>query len=446
MLELKNKMLLGLAMSICLLFFLSMQNAGSFKTRIIIKPNQGKLITDIIQKAIDSCDATGGGEVIFPAGKFLCGGIQLKSNVTLQLDRGALLQGSDKYADYKNDAFIYGKDLSNIAIQGEGIIDGVDCYNPKGEEGFRGPHCIRLLNCKNITLSGFTIKNSANWAINCRYSSYGTVKNVTILGGHDGLHTRFCNNFTVTGCDFRTGDDAFAGNDNRDFVISDCKINTSCNGFRMGCLNFTVQRCKMWGPGEYIHKIQKRSNMLSAFVHFSPKDERSELKSGNWLIKEIEIENVDHVYNYNFEKGLWQTGQPVTNIRFDKIEAKGILSAFNIIGDGKQSFNLDVQNSTFSFREGSVFDATSFEGAKISSNALFNAYNFDQVKIQKVIFEKKDSRPVLNFISGNALTLDRVSFNTGSSHIPYSFDKIGEVKKKRLKLNKTEIKSKQFPL
>jgi hypothetical protein len=271
--------------------------------------------------------------VIFPAGKFLSGSLRLKSNVRLQLHKGAVLQGSDKYSDYENDAFIYGKDLTNIAIEGAGIIDGVDCYNPKGEEGFRGPHCIRLINCKNIILTGLTIKNSANWAINCRYSSFGTVKNVTILGGHDGLHTRFCSNFTVTGCDFRTGDDAFAGNDNLNFVITDCKINTSCNGFRMGCVDLTVKRCKFWGPGEYIHKIQKRSNMLAAFVHFSPKDERSVLKSGNWLIRDISIENVDHVYNYNFEKGLWQTGQPVTEVRFEHVKATGILSSFNIIGD-----------------------------------------------------------------------------------------------------------------
>ena len=433
-LQLKHRIITGLAISLCLVL-LSMQKVGSFKTRITIKPNQGGLITNIIQNAIDSCAATGGGEVIFPSGKFLCGGIQLKSNVTLQLQKGAILQGSDKYADYNNDAFIYGKDLSNISIHGEGIIDGVDCYNPKGEEGFRGPHCIRLVNCKNISLTGFTIKNSANWAINCRYSSFGTVKNVTILGGHDGLHTRFCNNFTVTGCDFRTGDDAFAGNDNRDFIITDCKINTSCNGFRMGCLNFTVQRCKMWGPGEYAHKIQKRSNMLSAFVHFSPKDESSALKSGNWLIKDIIIENVDHVYNYNFEKGLWQTGQPVTKVRFEKVKATGILSAFNIIGDEKLNFNLNVQNSLFSFREGAV-NSSAFEGAKILSPALFNAYNFDQVTLEKVIFEKKDSKPLLNFISGNALTLDRVSFITGSSSIPYNLDKIGEVKKEKLKLNK----------
>ncbi len=425
----KYRIIIGLAAILLVGVFLSAQNHRSTKPRIVIKPNQPGLITEIIQRAIDSCGASGGGVVVFPAGKFLSGGIQLKSNVTLQLNRGAYLQGSDKYADYKNDAFIFGKNLTNIAIEGEGIIDGVDCYNPKGEEGFRGPHCIKLISSKNISFTGITIKNSANWAINCRFCSFGKVENVTILGGHDGLHTRFCNNFVVKGCDFRTGDDAFAGNDNRDFVISDCKINTSCNGFRMGCLNLSVQQCKFWGPGEYIHKIQKRSNMLSAFVHFSPKDDHSALKSGNWLIKDITIENVDHVYNYNFEKGLWQTGRPVTKLSFENIQAKGILSAFNIIGDDSLNFILEVQNSLFSFREGITYDALAFEGAKIISPALFNATNFDQIKLMNVIFEKKSDVPVLNCTEGNAVTLDKVTFNTGSNTRPYNFDEIGELKK-----------------
>ncbi len=128
---------------------------------VSIKPEAG-LMTEIIQKTIDSCTEKGGGVVLFSAGTYLSGGIQLKSKVTLQFEKGAILKGSDKYADYKNDAFIFGKDLSDISIQGEGIIDGVDCYNPKGEEGFRGPHCIRLIGCKNITFRDITIKNSAN--------------------------------------------------------------------------------------------------------------------------------------------------------------------------------------------------------------------------------------------------------------------------------------------
>ena len=401
---------------------------------------QAGLMTEIIQKAIDSCAENGGGEVIFTTGTYLCGGIEMKSHVTLQFEKGVILQGSDKYVDYKNDAFIFGKDLTDIAIQGEGIIDGVDCINKQGEEGFRGPHCIRLINCKNILLEGFTIKNSANWAINCRYCSFVHVNKVSIRGGHDGLHTRFCNDFTVTNCDFRTGDDAFAGNDNRNFVVTDCKINTSCNGFRMGCLNFTVKHCQIWGPGESVHKIQKRNNMLAAFVHFSPKDENPKLESGNWLIEDVSIDNVDQVYVYSYPEGLWQTGQPATTIQFKDVKASKVLGAFNIIGDSELKFNLSVENSSFSFREGSDYKGEKFEGAKLLSPSLFNASNFGQIKLRKVNLTKNGNAPILNCNSGNSLILDRVSFISGNPTEPFVLAKIRNTSITKNKFIQTAIK------
>lgn len=404
---------------------------------IILQPNGGTLMTDTIQAAINRCSEAGEGIVRFLPGSYLTGSLQMKSNVSLQLEEGTIIKGSDKYTDYKNDAFIYGTGLSNIAITGPGVIDGVDCYNSKGEEGFRGPHCIRLVNCRNITLKGFTIKNSGNWAINCRYCSYAFVEKVSIRGGHDGLHTRFCNNFKVSECDFRTGDDAFAGNDNRDFIITNCKINTSCNGFRIGCYNFIVKNCKFWGPGEYMHKIQKRSNMLAAFVHFSPKDENPKLKSGNWLINNITIDNVDRVYVYNYLNGLWQTAQPVTSVRFEGVKATGILNAFTIIGDTAGQFNMSIKNSSFRFREGTAFDDGSFEGAKNLSKAFFNVKNFDQIVLNKVTLQKSGSDPVLQINSGNSLTLERINFITNSGAPPYLFQNIKEIKKGNINLDYT---------
>ncbi len=405
----------------------SMKPPDKKPIQIILVPQQGALMNEPIQKAIDSCAEKGGGTVIFSSGTYLSGGIELKNKVRLQFKKGAILQGSDKYSDYKNDAFIFGKDLSDIAIQGEGIIDGVDCVNNQGEEGFRGPHCIRLINCKNISLEDITIKNSANWAINCRYCSFGKVDKVSIRGGHDGLHTRFCNDFTVTNCDFRTGDDAFAGNDNRNITVTNCKVNTSCNGFRMGCMNFTVKHCQIWGPGESVHKIQKRNNMLSAFVHFSPKDENPKLESGNWLIEDVTVNNVDQFYVYNYPEGLWQTGQPVTNVSFKNVKANGVLGAFNIIGDQELNFNLSVENSSFSFREGADYIGESFEGVKLLSAALFNAMSFDQIKLRKVTFSKRTTATLLNCNSGNSLILDRVEFVSDSSSKPYKCDKINNV-------------------
>lgn len=423
----KNIITLFLAAFLALPFWVSAQKIVS------VSPAQWGASTKLIQQAVDSLSKVGGGMVKLHEGQYLSGGIELKNNITLHLEKGVVLLGSDKYADYnvKHDAFIYGENLSNIAITGEGTIDGVDCYNPKGEEGFRGPHCIRLIRCSNIKIVGITILRSANWAINCRYCSGGYVENVKIRGGHDGLHTRFCSDFNVKDCDFRTGDDAFAGNDNRNITVTNCKINTSCNGFRMGCMNFTVKRCQLWGPGESVHKIQKRNNMLAAFVHFSPKDENSKLQSGNWLIEDVTVENVDQFYVYNFIDGLWQTGQPVTNVQIKKVKAIGVLGAFNIIGDLDKKFQLSMENSSFSFREGANYTGGKFEGSKLLSSALFNAANFDRLLLRNVTLKKNEDAVLLNCTSGNSLVLDRVTFNTGGSSLPYKIEMIKEFKKRR---------------
>lgn len=423
--------------SIIIAILFSAENAlcNTHPIKITIPPNQQGLITSIIQKAIDSCGDNGGGIIFFPAGKYTTGGITLKSRVTLLTEQGTLIEGSSHYADYKNDAFIFGEGLTDIAIMGKGVIDGVDCNNPDGEEGFRGPHCIRLINCNNILIKEITIKNSANWAMNFRYCSNASIQNVSIRGGHDGLHTRFCNNFAVTGCDFRTGDDAFAGNDNRDFLVTDCKINTSCNGFRIGCYNFTVRRCKFWGPGEYVHKIAKRRNMLTAFVHFSPKDDGAKLQSGNWLLEDITVENVDNFYRYNYADGLWQTGQPATTLMLKDIKATGLLCAFNIIGDTARKFNLSIKNSVFAFREGVEKRPDSFEGVKIVASNFFYAQNFNQISLQKVSFKQKGEAPVLNCTSGNSLVLNKAAFITGQNSGPYSIWQVNKIRKDGLTLN-----------
>jgi hypothetical protein len=395
--------------------------------------NESGLITAKIQQAIDSCAAAGGGVVRFPKGRYLTGALQLKSKVTLRLEKGAVLQGSNNCLDYGKgdwkDSLISGDNLFNIRIEGEGLIDGADCFNPQGENHFRGPHCIRLTNCKNIVVQGITITNSANWAINCRHCSDATVERVSIRGGYDGLHTRFCEKFTVFGCDFRTGDDAFAGNDNRDFVVHDCKINTSSNAFRFGCLNFTVKNCSIWGPGEYAHRIGRRTDMLAAFVHFSPRDDHPKERSGNWLIQDVTISNADCVYYYNYEKGLWQTGLPVTTVVFENLKATGMLRTFSITGDQNKSLQLIIRNADFSFREGSGDSELVFEGGrKATSSAFFNARSFDNLELHEVTFHHNGKFPVLHCTSGNSVWLERVNYFPVSRSQPFLLEDVLEMK------------------
>jgi hypothetical protein len=420
----------------CLLVFTSVKVYSSQKGKEIqVQPlsDTTALSSKLIQSAIDSCAAVGGGVVRLSKGKYLTGAIHLKNNVILHLDDGSFLKGSASYLDYGSgewyEALIVGDSLTNIGIEGRGIIDGVNCYNPKGEEGFRGPHCIRLTNCSNISISGITILNSANWAINCRNCSHAFVENVSIRAGHDGLHTRFCSDFKVNNCDFRTGDDAFAGNDNKNFIVTNCKVNTSCNGFRFGCLNFIVKDCHLWGPGEYIHRISKRTNMLAAFTHFSPLDDHPKSISGNWLIQNLTIDNVDLVYYYNFENGLWQTGQPVSNLKFENIKATGILKAFCIIGDTARKLNLIVNNSSFSFRKGALVEDLKFEDVEVRSSAFFGVKNFNALEFHNVMLEYVNGAKSLTCNSGNSLVLDKVKYLPESNKKPLLIENVKVVKK-----------------
>lgn len=94
--------------------------------------------TAIINQAIEKAAAEGGGTIYFPAGKFLTGPIHLKSNITLDLEAGAYVQFSGDFDDFLPyvrvryegifmntfSPLIYADGAENIAIKGEGTIDG----------------------------------------------------------------------------------------------------------------------------------------------------------------------------------------------------------------------------------------------------------------------------------------------------------------------------------
>ena len=105
----------------------------------------GKTVnTAAIQKAIDDCAAAGGGRVEIPAGTFLTGPFDLRSNIDLHLDAGSELLFSRDFNDYPlvyatfmgKDTVqcrspITGKNLHDVSITGPGIIDGQgDAWRP----------------------------------------------------------------------------------------------------------------------------------------------------------------------------------------------------------------------------------------------------------------------------------------------------------------------------
>ena len=108
-------------------------------------PNDGKLDTAAIQRAIDDLSRKGGGTIVFEPGNYVIGTLELRSNIELHLKSGATLLGSTNPYDYiditkegadRSDpkkwnylslALIEAYQAKNIKLTGEGTIDARGC-------------------------------------------------------------------------------------------------------------------------------------------------------------------------------------------------------------------------------------------------------------------------------------------------------------------------------
>ena len=184
--------------------------------------------TSSIQEAIDRCFVLGGGEVLIPKGTFLTGAVALKSAVSLHLDEGAVLQGSDSLGDYPisqvrwegkwrqgHQALIYATDAENIGIKGAGKIQGSNKVGgrPNKENPHRRPALIEPINCKNIVFDGFSTSYHLMWCIHPTYCENVVCSNLNIRstgGNGDGIDVDSCKNVLIENCDIATGDDCIA--------------------------------------------------------------------------------------------------------------------------------------------------------------------------------------------------------------------------------------------
>ena len=140
--------------------------------------------TTAIQKAIDYIHEQGGGRLVFYVGRYPTGSIELKSNVTIHLNEGAVLLGSTNPYDYRQIpgtwlGLILANKAENIGVTGRGVIDGQGretSYNyidqiQKGvikdelkyDRPASRPTLIFLRECKNVEINNVTWKNSAFW-------------------------------------------------------------------------------------------------------------------------------------------------------------------------------------------------------------------------------------------------------------------------------------------
>ena len=263
---------------------------GVFSIRDYGAAGDGKTLdTAAINKAVQACATAGGGQVLFPPGTYLSGTVHLKSHVTLMLAAGARLVGSTNLGHYQHyaapegtpearspqwhRALILGDGVHDVTIAGAGTIDGNKVHDPQGEEKMRGPHTIILGNCRNVTLRDVALTDSANYAVLIEFSEHVDVRGVKFTGGWDGVHfrgwtARPCRNLAIVGCQFFTGDDAIAGRFVENLLVTNCTINSSCNGIRIigPATHMIVHDCLFYGPGVHPHRTQSRRNMLSGII------------------------------------------------------------------------------------------------------------------------------------------------------------------------------------
>ena len=233
------------------------------------------LDTKAIQAAIDDCHNSGGGKVYLHSGRFLSGTIYLKSRVTLYIENGATLLGSkqqkdfpiteSKYPSYHgkyvtNRMLIYAEDAEDIAIEGNGTIDGcgddfenLNQLSPLEDR----PRIIHMRACRNVKIRDVKLYNSASWVQSYQSCIGLLIDGITVDSREntdiekarfadapgrntDGLDIVDCKNVRIANCYIYSGDDgiclkSLSRNDAcRNITITGCVISTNASGIKLG--------------------------------------------------------------------------------------------------------------------------------------------------------------------------------------------------------------------
>ena len=212
-------------------------------------------------KAIKKASTMKGGKIVVPSGTYyIKGPIVMQSNVCIELQEGATLKFApeEKYYPivntswegtflYNYSPFIYGYGLHDVAITGEGTIDGNAMttfaqWRPNqkkaqmlsremnhnetpmekrkfGDGCWLRPQLLQLYNCQGVTLEGVKIINSPFWCIHLLKSENIICRNLHYdakLVNNDGIDPECSRNILIEGVAFDNGDDNIAIKSGRD--------------------------------------------------------------------------------------------------------------------------------------------------------------------------------------------------------------------------------------
>ncbi len=324
--------------------------------------------TIAIQGAIDACAAQGGGTVRLTKGTYLSAPIMLKSNITLQLDKGATLLGSPDHGDYPEktefrlpavQSLVSALNAENLTISGEGVIDGQGqswwaMTRNVRNAGVMGvhprPRLIVLDHCKHVRIEGVTVQNSPFWQIVPYYTDDLTIHNIRVLAPYPSPNTDAVDPFSSSNIHI---DHLYADTGDDNIAIKSGAINSG--GGDDPSHDITITDCTfMHGHGLSIGSEIAGGvhNILAERIHFEGTDNGIRVKANrdrgndvsNLVFRDIDMKDVKNplvvseYYPLILPVGAL-TAQPVTHltphfhdITFENITATGGEMAGAIVG------------------------------------------------------------------------------------------------------------------
>jgi polygalacturonase len=406
-----------------------------------------------IDKAIEAAShsKSGNGVVEFAAGTYLAAGtVHLKSGVTIQLDKGSTITGSssgydkaednkwDKYQDYGHshfhNAMFYGDNVENVSFTGEGTIDGgghLITGNPKDGQADK---IISITHCRNLTLSGITLKRGGHFAalINGCDGVTSDKLNISTASDRDGWNIISTTNAKITNANIAANDDALvfksdyalgAKLPNGHVTVNNAKLSAKCcNALMFGsetCGDFTdydFQDIQITGAGKSGLGMVSMDGSVISDVHYknitlsgtaSPITQKTGTRKrcgnspGVGRIHDITYENITGTNAGSYSPTLWgEAGaNQISNVTFTNVNLT--------LPGGHGTMSTGVPSN----------DPKDYNPKSIGTRPAYGWYihNANNIKFvnSSVRFSKDDGRPAVIANTGSALTFDHFTAQKG---------------------------------
>ena len=196
--------------------------------------------TAAIQKAIDICagkaSVSAPATIVLHGGTFVSAPLTLRSNMTLQIDTGAMLLGSTDIAHYpiredatwRRVALLHADHVQNLRVTGGGTIDGSGAVfwalarehrvagDTSGSGGFPRPMLIDITESQHLTFQHIALQNSPMYNFTFFFCDgividHASIRNpATGAPNTDGIDPFSSRNIEISHVDIDTGDDNIA--------------------------------------------------------------------------------------------------------------------------------------------------------------------------------------------------------------------------------------------